>query len=226
MSSEGHLLGHLGRSAPNGDGRGRDGLPAARIAVGNVIVAFPGTVGAGLAPGMGDLNARHGAGRLDGLHDRSNACPRSSFQMPVQPGVMRPCGATAVASTTTSPAPPRASPARCTACQSVTRPSMAEYWHIGGTAMRLRRVTSLRVKGWNKADTVASCGVWGGGWVRTTPRGAMPAGTSRERAEGGQSVACLCGIESVGTVDLSEDYDVRNGPRVFSGRIESCSCGP
>jgi hypothetical protein len=25
------------------------------------------------------------------------------------------------------------------------------YWHIGGTAMRLRKVTSLRVNGVNKA---------------------------------------------------------------------------
>ena len=59
--------------------------------------------------------------------DGTKACARSSFQMPVQPGVMRPSGDTAVASTTTRPAPPRASAARCGRCQSVTRPSMAEY---------------------------------------------------------------------------------------------------
>jgi len=39
---------------------------------------------------------------------------------------------------------------------------MAEYWHIGGTPMRLRSVMSLSLKGWNKADMGGSCGVCGG----------------------------------------------------------------
>jgi hypothetical protein len=35
-----------------------------------MVVAFPGTVGAGLAAGVADLDAGHGTGGLDGLHDR------------------------------------------------------------------------------------------------------------------------------------------------------------
>src|SRR5580698_1247198 len=82
----------------------------------------------------------------------ANACACPSFQMPVQPGVMRPSGDTAVASTINNPAPPRARPARCTRCQSLIRPSSAEYWHIGGTAMRLRSDTSLSLNGSKSAD--------------------------------------------------------------------------
>jgi hypothetical protein len=61
---------------------------------------------------VGDLDARHGTGGLDGGHDAGQAggllvVPQAGRQ----PGVMRPSGATAVASTMTSPAPPRARPA-------------------------------------------------------------------------------------------------------------------
>ena len=107
-----HRLRHLRQAAAEGDGRWRDGVPAARIVVGDVVVAFPRAVGAGLAAGVADLDARHRAGGLDATR-RSAPSPAacSSFQMPVQPGVMRPSGDTAVASTITSPAPPRARPA-------------------------------------------------------------------------------------------------------------------
>src|SRR5690606_3140004 len=50
-----------------GDRRGGDGLPAARVILGDVIVPFPGAVGIGLAAGMGDLDAGYGAVLLDGL---------------------------------------------------------------------------------------------------------------------------------------------------------------
>src|SRR5262245_7797184 len=49
---------------------------------------------------------------------------------------MRPSGVTPVASTMTSPAPESAMLPRCTRCQSVIEPSMAEYWHIGETWIR------------------------------------------------------------------------------------------
>jgi hypothetical protein len=49
----------------------------------------------------------------------------ASFHSPESPGVIRPSGDTAVASTTTSPAPPRASDAWCTRCQSLRTPSTA-----------------------------------------------------------------------------------------------------
>ena len=60
---------------------------------------------------------------------------------------MRPSGATAVASTMTSPAPPTAREPRWTKCQSFATPSSAEYWHIGETPMRLRSVTERMVSG-------------------------------------------------------------------------------
>ena len=57
---------------------------------------------------------------------------------------MRPRGSTAVASMQTSPAPPTARLPRCTRCQSLANPSSEEYWHMGETAIRLRKVT-LRI---------------------------------------------------------------------------------
>src|SRR3954447_12477875 len=70
--------------------------------------------------------------------------------MPRSPDEMRPSGTTAEASTTTSPAPPWARLPRCTRCQSVAKPSSLEYWHIGLTPMRLRKVTPRRVIGSNR----------------------------------------------------------------------------
>ena len=52
---------------------------------------------------------------------------------------MRPRRSTAVASIVTMPAPDIARLIQCPMCQSVAEPSSAEYWHIGDTAMRLRK---------------------------------------------------------------------------------------
>ena len=71
----------------------------------------------------------------------------SSFQMPMSYGEMRPRASTAVASMQTSPAPPTARLPRCTRCQSLANPSSEEYWHIGETAIRLRKVTSRMASG-------------------------------------------------------------------------------
>ena len=80
---------------------------------------------------------------------RDQACVCSSFQMPVSCGLIRPSGTTAVASVSTSPKPPWARAPRCTRCQSVGMPfcSGTEYWHIGATQMRLRKVVSRSVRG-------------------------------------------------------------------------------
>ncbi len=89
----------------------------------------------------------------------TNAAMRASGSMclsdhkPRQPGVMRPSGDTAVASTMTSPAPPTAREPRWTKCQSFARPSSAEYWHMGETPMRLRNVTERTASGENKCGT-------------------------------------------------------------------------
>src|SRR5690348_1861201 len=53
---------------------------------------------------------------------------------------MRPSGVTPVASTMNRPAPEHAYCPRCWRCQSVMRPSCAEYWHMGETTTRLGRV--------------------------------------------------------------------------------------
>src|SRR5262249_5422583 len=60
---------------------------------------------------------------------------------------------TAVASTNTRPAPPTARLPRCTRCQSFTKPSSAEYWHIGDTAILFRNVTPRIVSGVNNSTS-------------------------------------------------------------------------
>src|SRR5258706_9098542 len=58
---------------------------------------------------------------------------------------MRPSRSTAVASTTSKPAPELASEPRCIMCQAVAEPSSAEYWHMGETMMRLARSSFRRL---------------------------------------------------------------------------------
>ncbi len=60
---------------------------------------------------------------------------------------MRPTAETCVASVNTMPAPPMARAPRCCKCQSSPSPSVALYWHIGDTTMRLRAVTERKVIG-------------------------------------------------------------------------------
>src|SRR5690606_34597478 len=45
-------------------------LPAAWVVIGDVVITVPRTVGAGLASGMGDLDARYRPVLLDGPHGR------------------------------------------------------------------------------------------------------------------------------------------------------------
>ena len=68
----------------------------------------------------------------------ANASSVSSDQRPRSSGLIRPSGNTAVASMIRRPAPERARLPRWIVCQSVARPSSAEYWHIGAITMRLR----------------------------------------------------------------------------------------
>jgi hypothetical protein len=87
--------------------------------------------------------------RATGAH----AATCASDQIPASSRLMRPSGVTALASAITSAAPPTARLPRWTRCQSVARPPGAEYWHMGETAMRLRRVTSRSRNGWKSALT-------------------------------------------------------------------------
>ncbi len=60
---------------------------------------------------------------------------------------MRPMEETWVASVITMPAPPAALAPRFWICQSSPSPSVALYWHIGETTIRLRAVTERKVIG-------------------------------------------------------------------------------
>src|ERR1700730_8580352 len=70
--------------------------------------------------------------------------------MPRSAAVLRASEETAVASTITSAAPPAARAPRLTRCQSVARPSVAQYWLMGEIAMRLRSATSRMRNGENR----------------------------------------------------------------------------
>src|SRR5690606_24900156 len=65
---QGHFPGLLAQVVAEGDGRRRYGLPATGGVIGNMVVPFPRVVGAGLATGMGNLDARYRAVALDRLH--------------------------------------------------------------------------------------------------------------------------------------------------------------
>ncbi len=80
---------------------------------------------------------------------RRQASICASVYRPVQWGVMRPSGETSVISVKSSPAPPTASPPRCTRCQSSGMPSVAEYWHMGETTTRLATSIPRSRKGRN-----------------------------------------------------------------------------
>ncbi len=110
---------------------------------------------------MGKLNARHRALTVDEPRD---ARERLDVLIVPDTQILRrdaPLGQAAVASTMTSPAPPAARLPRCTRCQSLAKPSSAEYWHIGETAMRLRKVTPRRFSGVRRSTsgTPKSCRV-------------------------------------------------------------------
>src|SRR3569623_851473 len=74
---------------------------------------------------------------------------------------MRPSGTTPVASMITRPKPPSAKRPRCTKCQALAKPCLAEYWHIGATTARLRSVNSRKARGENRRD-IRDCLRWGG----------------------------------------------------------------
>src|SRR5580658_2119004 len=63
---------------------------------------------------------------------------------------MRPSGEMAQASVKISDAPPTARLPRWTRCQSLAKPSVLEYWHMGETTMRLRSRMSRICNGSNR----------------------------------------------------------------------------
>jgi hypothetical protein len=121
--------------------RRRHGGPATRIIGRQLATAVPRAVHRGLATGMAELDAqRH---RRPAADAGQYLCQRGLGAVIPQPRsaqLMRPRGSTAVASRISRPAPDCARLPRCMACQSLARPSSAEYWHIGAMTMRLDRV--------------------------------------------------------------------------------------
>ena len=86
------------------------------------------------------------------------AWAHASSKSPKQRGVIRPSGLTPVASRVTSAAPEFNRLLQCAKCQSVARPSCAEYWHMGATTMRLAKCTGplgeFKVRGEKRWDKV------------------------------------------------------------------------
>ena len=73
----------------------------------------------------------------------------SSFQIPGQPGVIRPSGVMQVISAMTMAAPPRARLPRCTRWKSPGTPSTHEYCAMGETMTRFFSVRPRTVRGVN-----------------------------------------------------------------------------
>jgi len=132
---------------------------------------------------------------------RASASVCASDQMPRQPGVIRACGATWVASVMTMPAPPAARAPRCCRCQSFGRPSSAEYWHIGESAIRFRAVTDRKLIGWNRGGRLSRTST-----RRSVSRIGASAGEGKasvaaqalRRKRGGVLAETACGQREVG----------------------------
>src|SRR6185437_10784878 len=85
---------------------------------------------------------------------RASAGMNASFHNPVSPTVPQPLRATFVDSMMTRPAPPWAYFPALTRCQSVAKPSTAEYWCMGATTTRFFRRTLLISSGENSIGCV------------------------------------------------------------------------
>lgn len=149
------LRGELCRGDPGrleGEGAGRDGLPAVGLLRGEGAAAVdPGALGGRLAAGVGELDGRDGAVRREERGDPAEGLGLGVVPQAEVVGEMRPSGLTAVASVMISPVPPAARAARWEKCQSVGTPAAAPsgaalYWHIGGIQTRLGTVNDRRVR--------------------------------------------------------------------------------
>jgi hypothetical protein len=70
-----------------------------------------------------------------------------------------PDGGNWVASVKTIPVPPAARAPRCWTYQSLPRPSLALYRHIGETTMRLRAVAERKLIGWKSSGVDIRSGI-------------------------------------------------------------------
>ena len=86
---------------------------------------------------------------------RASGAMNLSSHRPVSPTVPQPLRATLVDSMMTRPAPPCAYLPALTRCQSVAKPSTAEYWCMGATTTRFLRRTPRISSGENSIG----CGI-------------------------------------------------------------------
>src|SRR5580765_8433149 len=97
----------------------------------------------------------------------------------------------------TSDAPPAARLPRCTRCQSFANPSSEEYWHIGETAIRLRKVTSRMASGlskWTGEGELIVFSMAGGLYRKLTPAYSFQEGLrAHPRSMGKQVLRMLLG---------------------------------
>ena len=134
--------------ASNGDGRGRRASARRCPSAAAAVVALPGRATEPLRPACAScmpILAPVCACTKSTMRCQASAC--ASFQIPVQPCVMRPSALTSVVSVITRPAPPTARLPRCTRCQSSTVPSTAEYWHIGRDHDAVGQLEPARAEG-------------------------------------------------------------------------------
>ena len=164
--------------------------------------------------------------RKSTMRDQARCC--SSFHRPVSAGEIRPSGSTAVASVSTSPAPPRANEPRCTRCQSSGTPSTAEYWHIGATHTRLRTVRSRRVIGRNSwLNGAPRGGTWAAGRLsrpNSRDQRGVPSSVSvtkpaaaRSKSPPWRSMACRPPSTSTSSTSVLRCHPAHHGPR--AGRV-------
>ena len=103
-----------------------------------------------LAAGVRELHAGDAALLVHESHDAREHLDVIVFPDAEIFGTDAAFGVTAVASVKTRPAPPTARLPRCTKCQSLAKPSVLEYSHIGETNTRLEKVTPRIVSGSNR----------------------------------------------------------------------------
>ena len=128
------------------DGARGHGLPAP-LRERHTASSLPRHVGARLTARVGELHPATAPWLSTKRATRAQASAWASSQMPASAGEIRPSGSTALASVSTSEAPPTARLPRWTSCHSFGNPATDEYWHIGETMIRFLSVTDRCVSG-------------------------------------------------------------------------------
>ena len=176
----GHGAGQMpARTERNGRGRnGRPGILAGR----QRLAAFPGPLRGRLAAGMGKLNSELGA--ADAVAMRHQPLERGLAGVGIKPqAAMGDAAVRARHGLIRRPASRRRNSPACrdgSCAKSLATPSLALYWHIGETTMRLARLRSASRNGENRALVMTI--TWGGGDDCGSKRGAIGRAYTRSNA--------------------------------------------